>query len=297
MTLRHLRIFAAVCQEGSMSAAAKRLYITQPSISIAIKELEAHYGTNLFERTSRKIHITSVGKNLLNYAQQIISLYDEMDTSCKSLYSQNELKIGCGIDFGKLMIAKIVKHFSANHSNCLIRVTVNSSEITEPMLLDNQLDLSIMEGTTHARDLKQIQLFSSPLVAICNIGHPLAQKQSITINDFKDIHLLLREKFSPTRNAVDIYFESHNFAVTPMWESISAQALIEAVRENLGVALLPLDHVTMFPTEAIRVLDIEDFKVLRFINIVYHKKKILSPLMLEFIEHCHESIQLLSSRK
>lgn len=292
MTLRHLRIFTAVCQEGSMTGAAKKLYITQPSISIAIKELEEHYGTNLFERTSRKMHITPVGKNILNYAQQIISLYDEMDASCQSLYAQNELRIGCGIDFGKLMIAKIVKQFSVSHPNCRLRVTVNSSEITEPMLLDNQLDLSIMEGTTHARDLKLIQLLSSPLVAICHAGHPLAQKKAITITDFKGVPLLLREKFSPTRNAVDMYFESHNFTANPMWESISAQALIEAVQEGLGVALLPLDHVTMFPSDHIAVLDIEDFQVMRFINIVCHRKKILSPLMLEFIDHCHRFVSM-----
>lgn len=286
MTLRHLRIFVAVCQEGSMTGAAKKLYITQPSISIAIKELEEHYGSNLFERTSRKMYLTPVGKNILNYAQQILGLYDEMDTSSKSLYTQNELRIGCGIDFGKLMIARIVKQFSSTHPNCRLKVIVNSSEITEPMLLDNQLDLSIMEGTTHTRDLKLIKLLSSPLVAICNASHPLASRHSITISDFKGVPLLLREKYSPTRNAVDLYFESHNFTADPRWESISAQALIEAVQEGLGVALLPLDHVTMFPSDHTVVLNIEDFEVLRFINIVYNKKKILSPLMLEFIEHC-----------
>lgn len=292
MTLRHLRIFVTVCQEGSMTGAAKKLYISQPSISIAIKELEEHYEINLFERTSRRMYLTPMGKNILNYAQQITALYEEMDSSCKSLDAQNELRLGCGIDFGKLMIARIVKQFSLSHPSCRIQVIVNSSEITEPMLLDNQLDLSIMEGTTHERDLKQIQLLSSPLVAICNTKHPLSQKKSINIRDLKGVHLLLREKFSPTRNTVDIYFESHNFTANPRWESISAQALIEAVEEDLGVALLPLDHVTMFPSNHIVVLDIEDFKMMRFINIVYHRKKILSPLMLEFIEHCHAMVQL-----
>jgi len=273
-----------------MTGAAKKLYITQPSISIAIKELEEHYDINLFERTSRKMYLTPVGKNILNYTQQILGLYDEMDTSCQSLYAQNELRIGCGIDFGKLMIAKIVKQFSLTHPNCRLKVIVNSSEITEPMLLDNQLDLSIMEGTTHTRNLKLIQLLSSPLVAICNANHPLASSHSITISDFKGVPLLLREKYSPTRNAVDLYFESHNFTADPIWESISAQALIEAVQEGLGVALLPLDHVTMFPADHIVVLNIEDFEVFRFINIVYNKKKILSPLMLEFVEHCHNYV-------
>ena len=85
MTLRHLRIFVAVCETGSMTAAASQLFIAQPSISLAVSEMEEYYGVKLFDRISRKLYLTENGRRALQYARHIIDLLDEMELWVKDV--------------------------------------------------------------------------------------------------------------------------------------------------------------------------------------------------------------------
>lgn len=85
MTLRHLRIFVAVCETGSMTAAASQLFIAQPSISLAVSEMEEYYGVKLFDRISRKLYLTENGRRALQYARHIIDLLDEMEQGLRIL--------------------------------------------------------------------------------------------------------------------------------------------------------------------------------------------------------------------
>ena len=79
MTLRHLRIFLAVCREGSATAAAEKMYVAQPTVSVAIRELESHYGVTLFDRIGRRLFLTEAGEQMRSYAQHIVALLDEME--------------------------------------------------------------------------------------------------------------------------------------------------------------------------------------------------------------------------
>lgn len=84
MTLRHMRIFVAVCETQSVTKAAEKLYISQPSVSQAIIDLEEHFGTRLFDRISRRLYITDAGKQLYEYMSHILTLYKEMEDRCRT---------------------------------------------------------------------------------------------------------------------------------------------------------------------------------------------------------------------
>ena len=100
MTLRHLRIFLAVCQEGTATAAAKKLYIAQPTISVAIRELESHYRITLFDRIGRRLFLTDAGEQLRSYAQHIVSLLEEMEVRTQDWEETGTLRLGSSITIG-----------------------------------------------------------------------------------------------------------------------------------------------------------------------------------------------------
>ena len=100
MTIRHLRIFVAVCEEGSVTKAANKLYLAQPSVSLAISELEKFYGVKLFDRISRRLYLTDKGKQFLNYTKHIIDLFDELENGMKNWGSSGALRIGSSITIG-----------------------------------------------------------------------------------------------------------------------------------------------------------------------------------------------------
>lgn len=295
MTLRHLRIFVTVCQEGSITKAAEKLYIAQPSVSFAIKEMEEKYDALLFERLSRKLHITPFGESIYDYAQRILILYDEMDNHFASLQSKKTIHIGCGTAIGSFYMPQIVREFTSIHKDAKIYITVNNALAIEKLVAENIIDFAMMEGTNRPHNLCQDLLQVNKIVAICNKCHPLAGKQEVTAEDLVHEDLLLREKLSPTRQSVDTFFFNHNLTVTPVWESMDAAALINAVNENLGISFIPLNHLMAFDNENIVILNVKDFHAERFVNILYHKDKHLTPFMQEFIQFCRDSIYFQSN--
>ncbi|HHY90320.1 MAG TPA: LysR family transcriptional regulator, partial [Clostridiales bacterium] len=153
MTLRHLKIFITVCDAGSMTAAAKKLYITQPSVSQAIAELEAHYHTRLFERLGRQLYITEAGKKLLSYARHILSLMEQAERELNDLSSSGTLRLGASMTIGTYLLSDMIKSFLSICPEVQILTTVDNTKVIEEMILSDQLDLALVEGPTHSADI------------------------------------------------------------------------------------------------------------------------------------------------
>ena len=300
MNIRQLTIFITVCQYGSMTAAAQKLYISQPSVSNAIRDFENEYGVTLFDRSSKHLALTEYGKEVYTYGTRILSLIDDITTSISNKKINTTLRIGTGIAFGKLYLPKIIKEFQQKNPQCNFNITVDSSEILEPLLLNNEIDICIMEGTSHIPDFQHLEVYHSPIVAVCHKEHKLANCKSVTAEMLVKENLLLREKLCPTREMVNAFFSNHNLSVTPFYESSSAFALINAVKENLGIAMLPLDHYQYFYTPELTLINMSDFSYTRYIDFIYRKKTILSPLAQTFmqytIDYLHTFLQIQSKR-
>lgn len=295
MNIRHLSIFVTVCESGSMTAAAQKLFVSQPAISIAIREFEDEYGVQLFKRSSKKLCLTEFGEEVYSHAKRILSLVDDMNLTITERKIHSTLRIGAGIAFGKLYLPYILKKFKQLHQNCSIYITVDSSEMLEPLLANGELDLCIMEGTSHSPELQHEELSRSPIVAICHHSHRLAREPIVTPQMLASENLLLRERRSPTREMVDAFFSNHNLTVRPIFESISALALLTAAREKLGIAILPLDHHQLLHLPELAVLNVPTLNCVRFMDFAYRKNIILSPLVRDFISFTiDEAKQLLA---
>ena len=287
MTLRHLNAFITVFKEGSITAAAEKLHISQPAVSLTIRELEDFYGIKLFDRISRKLFATPESKEIYDYSSRILALYDEMNVASKTLKQRSTIRVGAGLSIGKLVMPKLVKRYLEENKDINLLVTVNDSRTIEQKILNHDLDLGIMQGTYANPDNFQRQVFQvSPLVAVCNKRNPLANKKSLTIFDLVSEKLLLSEKNSDTRVAVENLFLSNNIHISPIWESSCDVALIRAVEEGLGITILPLNYVNALISKSITILNVKGLDLKRYVNIVYLKQRHLSPAIIHFIDFC-----------
>lgn len=283
MTLRHIEIFIAVCLEDcSITRAANRLHITQPTVSVAIQEMEAHYGCRLFDRFSNRLYITSFGRTIYDQALRLLNLYDDMVNVHQST---NVIRVGTGTAIGKLLMPAVVKGFMNLHPEIQLHIVVSESPRLYHMAMVNELDFVIAETVDNIVGLSHRVIQQYPVVGVCHRDNALASKAVVTAEDLAGANLLLREHGSFTRYVVDMYFTNHNLNVVPMWESYSVQTLLNAAKEGIGVAFLSVDHILAKPIPELVILNIPDFQGTRYVNVCYHKDKFFTTQMDEFLQY------------
>lgn len=146
MTLRHMVIFVAVFEQNSITKAADSLYLSQPSVSAAVKELEEHYGIRLFERIGRGICPTEAGKEFYSYAKHIVFLFGELEQKIRDWDKVGTLRIGASITIGTHILPILVRRFQENAPDLRIEVKVNQSAAIERAIFDNRIDLGLIEN-------------------------------------------------------------------------------------------------------------------------------------------------------
>lgn len=299
MTLRHLGIFVAVYQNQSITKAAVQLHLAQPSVSLAIRELEQYYGIRLFDRMARRIYPTETGNRFYEYALHIVSLFDEMEKSVRDWEDSDRLRIGASVTVGSFLLSFLIKEYKKLHPDIRISVVVKNAEAIEQYALDNQVDFGLIAGTVTNPKLCREAFFSDRMCLIAAPGHPLSRLGSVTLQMLGGCDLLLRESGSAVREITDSLFHSHGLSITPAWESVSTEALIRAAADGLGVSILPYTLVKEdLLQKKIVELPLCVPELSRPFYLVHHQNKFLSPAAKDFFSLCKDSAvheRLLSS--
>jgi DNA-binding transcriptional LysR family regulator len=289
MTLKHIRIFVTVYQESNITKAAQRLGITQPAASLAIKELENHYQTKLFERSGRGICATCAGKQLYANASRLMNLYQEMDQEMKNWNTSGKLRVGSSISIGSCIMPQLIQQFCGEYPQLEVYVKVDSSDVIEQNLLENRLDFALIEGMVHSDKLKAKVFLNDELIPICSPSHPLAGAKNVPLTELREEHFLMRESNSGTRQFADSCFAIRDFPIHPLWESTSTSALINAVAAGLGISILPKRMLEkQLSRQQISSFTIKDMDLKRHYCLVYHENKFISPSMERFFEMTFE---------
>ncbi len=271
MTLRHLNIFITVYEERNMTNAAKKLYMTQPSVSQAIKELEEYYEEVLFDRFPRTLYPTEAGNEVYQHASQIMSVFDK---SKDRVHKKEKIKIGANITVGATMIQQYVKSFEQLYPDVKVLVSINNAGYLLGLLLKNELDMVLIEERELDPHLTYEVFFQDRIVLLANNQHPLTRSKNLHLCDIANEDFLLREQGAGVRITFDKLASLNGFPVQPTWESCSSYALINAVKENIGIAVLPYriakEHIDR---KEVTELPIQDLNLNRKLQIVYHKDK------------------------
>lgn len=287
MTLRHLRIFVAVCHYGSITKAAQALHIAQPSVSLAIRELEAYYHLHLFDRISRRLYLTQEGERFLSYASHINELFTEMEQTIQQELTHKELRLGCSVTIANSLLCECLHAFQQQVPSCHPQVLIENSSILEEKILNGELDLALSEGLPSKAQIQKTTFFHDELAVICANEHAFAKQGSCQLEELLQQPLLLREKGSGTREIVDAILRTHNCIAHPLWESASTKALVRGVQHNFGLSILPYLMIkdSIHHHEVSRVM-LQDISLQRDYYIIYHDHKYRSPLMQRFIDIC-----------
>lgn len=289
MTLRHLTIFIEVYKTLNMTSAAKKLYMTQPSVSQAIKELENFYEKKLFERLSQKLYITEAGHCLYEYANKILSLYEESVTKLQSGNIVEKIRVGGNYTLGINMLGDICDNFSTDHPKTEISVIINKAAYMKELLRNNELDLALVEESFASADTDMIQqpFYHDRIVAVVSPSHYLAGADTVFLSDISNERFLTREKGVGVRDMFENIMISNGYSFSPIWESISATSLINECKKNIGIAILPYEAVkNQLDTGELMELTIKDVNLSRNLVIMYHKSKSLTAHMHCFIDAC-----------
>ena len=298
MTIRHLKVFIAVAETGKMSAAAEKLYLSQPSVSQAIRELESHYQVLLFERLSKKLFITEAGKRLYSYAKPVVTQFDLIEENMAQEARIQQLRIGGTITVGSSLLPYFIRDLKEACPETLLYSYVNNTRIIEKKILDMELDVAIVEGRIRHPDLVSTPLVHDMLVLACSSHNPFAGKSCLQVQKLAGQDFVMRESGSGTRELFEDFLRRHRLSIRTAFEESSPDAIRNAIKINncLGVVSIRLLE------EDIRQKNIYVFtsphrEWNRLFSFVYHKDKYLSaPLLkLEEIVKSYDDIAYLHS--
>lgn len=278
MTLRHIKIFIAVCETGSTVKASSYLNLAQPSISLAIKELENYYGIKLFDRISRKLILTEAGENFLKYARIINNSFISLETQIKDYDQTKQLSIGASLNIGTFFLPDVLKEFQIKHPETNLMVQVKDSASIVEQVNNNKIDIGLIESSdlNSLNNLKTIIFNKDKLVLIVNKIHKLAGNKKVSLDELEHEQFVLRESGSIGREFLDSIFKSHNLNLKPIWESISNEAIINFVSNSLGISILPDNVVKHCKNKQIKIIELDDVIFSRQHLIIYHKNKYLT---------------------
>ncbi len=285
MTIRHLKIFLSLIDNSSnMTKTAEVLNITQPALSIAIREMEQYYGVLLFDRIGRHLVLSEAGRRYAERARHIVSLFDEMERSMRNWEEDGTIRVGSSITIGTRFLPSYIRSFSSRHPGLDIRVIVDQSSRLERCLLNDTIDIALTEGLLTSSELIAAEYMDDSLVALCSPSGPFKNGERVSVKDFSRCRFLLREKGSGTRDEFDAAALRAGFKASPSWESISTTALVEATIAGLGITVLPYRLVEdAIKRKLVSVFHVEGLDLTRRFRLVYHKDKFLHPGLKEFI--------------
>ncbi len=284
MGIRSLKIFKAVCDEGSVTAAAKRLYMTQPAVSQAIKELENEKGFPLFDRISRRLYITDAGRQLLEKTEQLLTIYDEIETINEGSFFESSLRLGSCITAACYWLPRILPLFHRQCPKTKLDVQVAAADGVISLLKANRIDMALLEGPYILERCVQMPFSTYNIIAVCSPAHPFADGRTVSLDELLSQPLLLREQGSAIRDPFDSFLLLRGRVAEPMVTSVNSQALIELAKSNAGIALLAdkVAEQALLSGSVCRV-NMPELSITNSTSIAYHEGKYIPQSISELI--------------
>lgn len=284
LTLRQLQVFEAAATKLNFSLAAKQLYLSQPAVSMQIKQLEDSIGLPLFEQMGKRIFLTEAGRELFHYSRNITQQLGEMEAVF------DEMKV---LGHGKLTISvvntanyftpQLLARFCQRYPNINVILQVANRDAVLKQLSDNSTDLAILGQPPDGLDISAEPFLDNPLVVIAAPDHPLAKLKRVKFSRLAEETFLSREQGSGTRSAMERVFAQHNIQPHISMEMETNEAIKQAVQAGMGLGILSLHSIELeLETKRLAMLNVEHFPLLRNWFIAHRSNKRLSGAALAF---------------
>jgi DNA-binding transcriptional LysR family regulator len=280
VTLRQLRIWSLVAEHLSFSKAARELHLTQPAVSIQVKQLQESAGVPLFEHIGKKLYLTDAGRELARHAAGMTDLLRaaEETLALHRGVTGGVVRIGV-VSTAKYFAPSMLAQFTRLHPDVRLNLSVANREDIIRLLGDNAIDLAIMGRPP--RNLRTVAspFAKHPLVIIAAAEHPLAGRRRIPLAQLEDETFLMRESGSGTRMSMEKTFRERGLRYRAGMEISSNETIKQAVMAGLGIAFLSVHTVGLeLGAGKLAVLDVEGLPVMRDWFVIHLKDKRLTPV-------------------
>jgi len=278
LTLRQLKVFESVARHLNYTRAAEELHLTQPAVSMQVKQLEESLGISLFEQLGKRIHLTEAGTEVLTYARSITQQLDELEGVLNRIKGLGGGRLRISVaSTANYFIPNLLGSFSQRYPDVTISLDVTNRESLLRQLSENMVDLVIMGRPPAEADVEADPFLDNPLVVVAPPDHPLTGKKKIPLKRLQEETFLVRESGSGTRIAMERFFSERGMKLKTGMEVGSNEAIKQSVQAGLGLGLLSRATIEQELTlKRLVVLDIEDFPIMRHWYVVHRKGKRLS---------------------
>jgi DNA-binding transcriptional LysR family regulator len=289
-TLHQLEIFQKVAEFKSVTKASEALFLTQPAVSIQLKNFQGQFDIPLFEVVGRKLYITEFGEEIALTAQKIL---DEVKTiNYKSLSYQGKLagalKIAI-VSTAKYAMPYLLSDFMHKNEGVDLTMDVTNKASVIKSLENNEVDFAMVSTIPKNLAIERIELMKNKLFLVGSDQH-LNITKNITKNGFEKLPLIFRENGSATRLAMEKYITTHKLSINKKMELTSNEAIKQAIIAGLGVSIMPLigikDSLNMLE---IQIIPAKGLPITTTWNLIWLKSKNLSMVAKAFIAHIDEN--------
>ena len=287
VTFRQLQVFESVARHRSYTRAAEELHLTQPAVSMQVKQLEHVLGLALFEHLGRRVYLTDAGEIVLHHSRRIATELNDAGQALEDLR---------GIDGGRLRLAvvttvnyfatRLLAGFCRDHPGVRVTLDVTNRESVIRLLEENATDVVLMGRPPDTLNLVATPFMDNPLVLIAPPDHPLAGRRRVRLDALREEAFLTREPGSGTRAAMERFFEDKGLAPRTRIEMSSNEAIKQSVEAGLGLGMVSAHTVELeLAAGRLALLDVESFPILKRWFVVHREGKRLSPSAQAFIDH------------
>lgn len=272
LNFHQLHIFYTVAEKGSFSHAAQALHMTQPAVTMQVQSLEEYFGTKLFIRSTKKIELSEAGKTLLPYAKRSIELMKETEISMSKFTHmlEDRLYLGASMTVGEYILPRLLGPFGKEYPNISISMKVINTKQILDEVLNHQLNFGLVEAEIKHPDVHTEAVMNDELMLIIPPDHPLAEQESVRMDDVLKYPFVLREQGSGTRRVMEEELERAGYNPADMnvvMELGSTGAVKSAVEAGLGLSIL--SQSSLKHEAALGVLKVKRMEGIRFSRSFY----------------------------
>jgi DNA-binding transcriptional LysR family regulator len=295
VTLRQLMIFQAVALQGSTSAAARSVPLSQSATSAAVNELEHALGTLLFDRVGKRLLLNDRGRTLLPAARAVLDGAQDIESTFASGNSAAllDLKIFASTTIGNYVLPRVLARYRTLHPDAVLDMRIGNTLDVVTAVREFATDLGFIEGPCHAPDVSVLPWLEDELVVVAASNHPLALKAGrgrLTARQLTQALWLLREPGSGTREAVEQALMPHLPNIRSMITLGSSEAIKNAAAEGLGISCLSRAVVhDLVAADRLVILATRLPRLMRRFSVIHHRVKVLSKPLQGFVAYCENA--------
>jgi len=285
MTLRTLEIFIRVAESGKMSLAAKKLYVSQSSVSQAITEIEKEFNVLLFERVRKKLILTPTGQQLLEYAKQAVSYQNSIIEWLRQSSENKYIRVGATVTVGSSVLSEIMKRLNEAYPVLDSHVFIGNTHEIEARILNGELDIGLVEGKILNDKIESLAAMDDYMVIVCGRNHRFFGREAIKIDELRGENFIFRENGSGTRAQAEELLNKYNIPFKSSWECSNIESIKQAVVDGHGISAISERLVHKECAEGLMwACNVDGHPMQRNFSLVAIKNKIFTDVLSSFQE-------------